>query len=283
MTTDANGGYVLDVESPTEMARLINLDQFITKGMGGALTGLEEFSLEQILDVACGPGGWVLNAAFASPDVEVTGIDLSKTMIDYARARAQSQELPNAFFEIMNITRPLEFDDETFDLVNARFLVGVLKREQWAPLITECTRILRPGGILRLTETLNYGATTSRAYEQFFALCAQALFQAGYGFSVDGRTFDMTPVLPRLLRNAGYSTVHIKAHALEISAGTEGWSDFYRNADITSQTILPFLIKTNVATEEEGKALHDQLLVDLLSEDFCGMWHYVSAWGIKES
>ncbi len=281
MTTDANNGYVLDVESATEMARLINLDRFITKGMGGALAGLPQLPFEQILDVACGPGGWVLDAAFSSPDTEVTGIDLSKTMINYAKARAQSLGLTNAFFEIMNIAQPLNFSNETFDLVNARFLVGVLKQEQWAPLIAECTRILRPGGILRLTETLNYGATTSRAYEQFFALCAQALFRAGYGFSVDGRTFDMTPVLPPLLRNAGYSTIQVKAHALEISAATEGWSDFYQNADITSQTILPFLVKTNVATEEESKALHDQLLVDLLSDDFCGMWHYVSTWGIK--
>jgi ubiquinone/menaquinone biosynthesis C-methylase UbiE len=281
MTTNSNNNYVLDVESATEMARLISLDRFITKGMGGALAGLPQQTLSQILDVACGPGGWVLDAALSSPDSEVTGIDLSKTMITYAKARAQSQALSNAFFGIANITQPLDFNDETFDMVNTRFLIGVLKREQWAPLISECTRILRPGGILRMTETLNYGTTNSRAYEQFFVLCSQALFKAGYGFSVMDRTFDMTPTLPCLLRNAGYSNVQIKAHALEISAGTEGWSDFYQNADISTQTILPFLIKTNVTSAEEGKALHDQLLIDMLGDDFCGMWHYVSAWGTK--
>jgi ubiquinone/menaquinone biosynthesis C-methylase UbiE len=282
MTTNADhNGYVIDAESPAEMARLINLDRFITKGMGGALSGIPSQQFNTVLDIACGPGGWTLDTAFALPDTEVAGIDISKTMIDYARARAISQDIKNASFETMDISQPLEFNTGTFDLVNARFLIGVLKREQWPALLAECMRILRPGGILRLTETLNYGVTTSPSYELFFRLCARALYKAGYGFSINEDSFDMTPALPHLLRKLGYENVTIKAHALEIAAGLEGWADFYETANITSLMLTPLFIRTQVSDEEECRSLHDKILVELLEEDFYAMWHYITAYGTK--
>src|SRR2546423_1391051 len=155
--------YILDPECPTEMARLIHFDQAITGAMGGPLaeqTPAAIASMHNILDLACGPGGWVLDVAFDHPDIEVAGVDISHTMIDYAYARARTQQRPNATFGIMDINQPLDFSDHSFDLVNARFINGVLRRETWKPFIAECTRILRPDGVLRLTEMVNIGATT---------------------------------------------------------------------------------------------------------------------------
>src|SRR5579884_1065663 len=91
--------YFFDPESPEEMARLINLDRITTRAMGGPLSGLsneEVAGLHNVLDLGCGPGGWVLDVAFEHPDVEVAGVDISRTMVDYANARARSQELTNA-------------------------------------------------------------------------------------------------------------------------------------------------------------------------------------------
>src|SRR5713226_4502678 len=83
--TDENQGsnsYVFDPESPAEMARLINQGRQLTQAMGGLFVGMPDTSgLHNVLDVACGPGGWVLDVAFAHPEIEVAGIDISKTMI----------------------------------------------------------------------------------------------------------------------------------------------------------------------------------------------------------
>ena len=124
--------YVFDPESPAELARLINQDRITTQAMGGPLSDLapeEIVALHNVLDLACGPGGWVLDVAFAYPDIEVAGVDISKPMVDYASARARSQGLTNASFGVMDITKPLDFADSAFDLVNARFIGGVLLRE----------------------------------------------------------------------------------------------------------------------------------------------------------
>jgi SAM-dependent methyltransferase len=98
-TNDAADGntYIFDAESPTELARLINQDALTTRAMGGPLGGLlpqQIVGLHQVLDLACGPGGWVLDVAFAFPDIEVAGIDLSRSMVEYADGRAaQSSRL----------------------------------------------------------------------------------------------------------------------------------------------------------------------------------------------
>ncbi len=225
--------YVMDAESPSEMARLIHLDRFITQEMGGPLTGIADpKALHDVLDLGCGPGGWVLDTAFENPHMEVAGIDISRIMVDYANARARTQQLPNASFGVMDITQPLDFSDASFDMINARFLSGVLRREAWPSFIAECTRLLRPGGILRLTDMIEPGTSTSPAYEQLNAILYQALWKAGYGFSPNGLTSGIAHTLPWLMRKAGYTNMRHAAYGLEFSADTDAWADVYHNAEV---------------------------------------------------
>ena len=60
--------YVIDPESGTEMARLINQDHLVTKYIGDLFPqDVDPSTLHQVLDLACGPGSWILDAAFAYP------------------------------------------------------------------------------------------------------------------------------------------------------------------------------------------------------------------------
>jgi SAM-dependent methyltransferase len=276
--------YLFDSESPTELARLINQDALTTRAMGGPFAGLvdEEIAgLRRVLDLACGPGGWVLDVAFAFPDIEVAGIDISRAMVNYANARALSQGLSNASFGIMDITQPLDFTTGSFDLVNVRFVGGVLLRTAWAPFINECTRLLRHGGILRLTEVIDWGTSTSPAFEQMAALLNQAAWKLGYGFSPDGRTVGTTLMIPHLLRTAGYQHIQSRAYALEQSVDSPTWADSYRNYEVAYSLLQPFLIKAGVITQEEVKRVYEQMLIEMHYEDFCAMWHFMSTWGTK--
>ena len=282
-TADGNT-YIFDAESPTELARLINQDALTTRAMGGLFSGLlpqQIAGLHQVLDLACGPGGWVLDVAFAFPDIEVAGIDLSYSMVGYANARASSQGLTNASFGVMDITKPLDLADESFDLLNVRFVGGVLLRENWAPFIAECTRVLRHGGILRLTESVDWGAGTGPTFEQMAGLLNQAAWRLGYGFSPDGRTLGLTPMLPRLLRTAGYQHIQLQTHVMEQSAETEYWADCYRNYEVAYSLLQPFLVKAGVIAQEDLSRLYQQMLIEMHYDDFCALWHFTSVWGEK--
>ena len=274
--------YVFDPESATEMARLIDLDRVITKGMEGPLAEQDHPErFRAILDLACGPGGWVLDTAFKYPETEVAGVDISRTMIDYANARARTQCRNNASFGVMDIRQPLDFSDQSFDLINARCLVGVLHQEVWPRLLEECKRLLRPGGILRITETDSGGFTTSAACEKINTLFSQFLHRAGYGFSPDGRTNGITPALARLFRKAGFVGIKGKAHAILFSPYDETYADIRGMARAGVLQGRPFLTSSGLITEDEFDKLYQQMELEMLSDEFSGVWPFLTVWGTK--
>src|SRR5258708_30881057 len=136
-----------------EIALLIDQQRLLTQYMSGLFPqDIDTASLQHVLDLACGPGDWVQDVAFTHQDIDVIGIDSSRSLITHARTMVSVQALDNAFFEVMDIHKPLDFDDHSFDFIQARLLTSILSPAEWSGLLAECRRILRPGGILRLVE-----------------------------------------------------------------------------------------------------------------------------------
>lgn len=272
--------YFNDPESGAEMARLINQDRLITKGMGGLFSEQPDLTdIHRILDVGCGPGGWVLEVAFAYPDIEVVGFDVSEAMIDYARTQAQVQGLDNAQFHVMDARQPLSFPDNSFDLVNARF-IAFLGPAVWPKLLQECQRITRPGGGIRLTEN-EWCFTNSSAHEKLYGKMCQALKMAGSSYSPDGRIYGITPMLGGVLRDIGCIDIRQVAHVIDFSVGTEDYEGFFRDWVTTFHLIKPFLIKWGVTTQEEVDQLVNQVEVEMRQEDYRGIMFVLTAWGHK--
>jgi len=276
------GTYLFDPESTAEMERLIGQGRMMTNAMGGPLTGLPDLSPgARIVDLACGAGGWVLDAASTSPESEIVGVDISRIMLDYADALARSRGLTNISFTPMDITQPLGFSDHSFDLVNARSLFGVLRRDAWRPFIAECSRILRPGGTLRLTEAVDIGVTNSVATERLLAAFPQTLWKLGYCFSVDGRSYAMHPVLPAFLREAGYQNIYTLDYAVDFSAGTPVWLECYQNYKVALLQSKPIFLKAGVMTEEEFEQSYQEMLIDMKQPGFCAIFTFVSVIGSR--
>jgi ubiquinone/menaquinone biosynthesis C-methylase UbiE len=274
--------YVFDPEDATEMARLIHQDRVITQGMGGPLAGLPELpDTAQVLDLCCGPGGWVLDVAFEHQEMEVAGIDISEMMSAYANARARTQQLPNASFGVMNILEPLDFSDATFDFVNARFLTSVIHREKWLDILREVYRITKPGGLIRFTEGDLVGLTGSRAFAELSQKCYQVVKAMGHGFSPDGRSFGTTHMLGGFLKTIGCEQIQSRMHVLDFSADSPAWADIFHNYDIAFRAIQPAIIKMGMGTQEELDQLHQQYLIDMHLNTFRGIMPYMSVWGTK--
>ncbi|HET9921198.1 MAG TPA: class I SAM-dependent methyltransferase [Ktedonobacteraceae bacterium] len=275
--------YFIDAENAAEMARLTTQDRLTTKGMGGLFPAQSDLSgVRDVLDIACGPGGWVLDVAQAYPDKQVMGVDISRLMVEYAKAQAREKSLSNAHFQVMDALKPLGFPDNSFDMVNARFISGFLPRAIWPGFIKETMRITRSGGIICLTES-EWNLTNSQASEKIMGLLARALQTAGLSFSPDGRHVGITPMLGRLLRDGGCTNVQSKAHMVDFSWGMEGHTSNYQNSMVFFKLIQPFLINAHVTTKEEVEQLYQQALMEMQSEDFTGIFFFLSAWGNKPS
>lgn len=274
-----NNDYFIDAESATEMARLIEQERFITSAMGGLFAERSDIaSMHSILDLGCGPGEWAREVAFEYPEINVTGIDISKTMVQYASAHAKVKNLDNVSYEVMDISEPLAFPDNSFDLVNGR-LIAFLSPEKWASLLSECMRIVRPGGVIRLTE--NEVVTTNPATDTAFSLFYQAMTRARQSFSPTGRVLGITSRLGHLLKNAGCTDIGYRAHALDFSAGTEIHDNFTEVALVFLTLMQPFLVSVGVTTQEEHQDLLQKMQMEMYSDDFSAVMFLLTAWGTK--
>jgi ubiquinone/menaquinone biosynthesis C-methylase UbiE len=275
--------YFNDPESGAEMARLLDQDRLITKGMGGLFPERSnDFSgIHLVLDAACGPGGWAMEIAFKHPDIEVVGFDISQAMIDYANTQAQVQHLENASFRVMNLLRPLDFSDNTFDLSNVRF-VNFLPASTWPLFTRELARITRPGGFIRLTESEWWYFSTSPALETMNSLVIKAIQIQG-GYSQTGRFTGILPILGNLLRDSGCVNIKRVSHVIDFSFGTEAYEGFRRDASVVFKLFQPFIIRMGVATQEDLDRLYDQMLLEMLQENFRGLMMPLTVLGEKAS
>ena len=103
--------------------------------------------LLKILDIGCGAG--FFSILLAAKGYDVTGIDLTESMIEEAVALA-AEEKSNARFQVMDAEK-LDFPDESFDVVVSRNVTWNLPHPGQA--YAEWLRVLKTGGLL-----LNYDA-----------------------------------------------------------------------------------------------------------------------------
>lgn len=279
---DRENTYYIDSESGAEMARLLDQDRLVTKGMGGLfsdLTTSEVSRIQRILDIACGPGGWAQEVAFAYPEKEVVGFDISPVMIEYARDQARLQGLQNATFQVMSAMEPLDFPNESFDLVNARFISFMLP-VAWPGLLHECLRILRPGGIIRLSEG-DIPFTNKPAYDTLWRWLSQALYKTGQSFSPSGQQLGIVPMLAYLLSQAGFQDIQQFPHILDGSLGTEFYEAGRKDILIASKLFEPFVIGMGVTTPEEFDKAYEQMQVEMLADDFRSLALMLTVIGTK--
>jgi SAM-dependent methyltransferase len=273
--------YIITHAQASEQVRLIQQEQLLTRALGGLLPELAERELEGVewaLDLACGPGEWAQELAFCHRDVEVWGIDISREMIASARMHARTQGLGNAHFEIGDLRQPLRFDDNSFDLVNGRFLACVLDRASWPPLLKECVRILKPGGILRLTE-MEGGPSSSTALQRLTGALVQALTREERTFSVDGHSLGMAHMLGKLLRQAGCEQVQQRAFVLDASHESAFHFSACQNAEIFFSLVRPYLLRTGVLDEAGFEMLYQGMLIDMRDSAFQWVSFGLTAWG----
>ncbi len=279
--TPGGNVYFNNPESGAEMARLLDQDRLITQGMGGLLAEHDDLTrFHRVLDVACGPGGWSQELAFTHPEMEVVGFDISLAMIDYARAFTQVRHLHNASYHVMDVRQPLAFPEHSFDLINSRF-INFLPASEWPGLMRELDRLLRPGGIIRLTESEWWYYSNSPALENLNALLIRALKVQGESFSQSGRFTGVLPMMGKFLQDLGYSNIQQRSHVIDYSFDTETYAGFRQDATANFQLFQPFIIRMGVAQQDELSALYAQMLTEMASEDFRGLMFPLTVWGEK--
>jgi ubiquinone/menaquinone biosynthesis C-methylase UbiE len=177
---------------------------------------------------------------------------------------------------VMDALRMLEFQTGSFDLVNHRFAVGWVRTWDWPKLLEEYQRVVRPGGVVRITEANWLVETNSPALSLLSELSLKAFYQAGHLFTPNSD--GVTSELPRLLSQHGLENVQTRALTMEYRAGTPEWQDHYRETELGCRTIQPFLRKW-VRLPDNYEEICQQALSEMQQPDCVVKWHLLTVWG----
>jgi len=266
-------------EKEEEIARIELEGQMSDATMLGSLAEQPDPTVfHHVLDVACGTGGWVIKAALAYPHMRLIGFDINRLLIESACAQANAHQLTGrASFRVMDALAPFEFPNESFDLVNMRVASSFLRTWEWPGLLLELLRILRPGGVVRVTEPEMVHDTNSQALLQCSEQTVRALYRAGNYYEDDYR--GMTTHLPRLLSNHGWKDIQTKTYTRLYRAGTPEGQSYYENL-VHLHAFLPFLEKWG-CYPDGFENVYYQALKEVQQSDFCAVQNLVTVWGVK--
>ena len=136
---------------------------------------------ERVLEVGVGTG---LSLPLYPRDVTITGIDVSREMLEKARRRVARQRLTNVEALLEMDAERMSFADASFDKVVAMYVVSVVERPE--RLLAELHRICRPHGEIFLVNHV-------RSDNRFIAAVEKGLarFSDKLGFRPDFELRDM--------------------------------------------------------------------------------------------
>ncbi|WP_327088680.1 class I SAM-dependent methyltransferase [Nonomuraea sp. NBC_01738] len=123
----------------------------------GELDGLE--GRERLLDLGCGRGAVLLQAAGRLPEGHATGLDLwrgkdqSGNAETMTRANAAAEGVADRVELVTGDMRALPFGDDSFDVIVSSLAIhNIPTTDGRAQAIREAHRVLRPGGRLLLAD-----------------------------------------------------------------------------------------------------------------------------------
>ena len=123
-----------------------------------------------ILEIGVGTG---LSFDDYDVDTEITGIDISEPMIARARARAKSGRYPFVRELAVMDAYALAYADASFDCVVGQFVITLVANPE--RVLSECARVVRPGGQIILVNHLYSERGLAAAVERLLAQKAQPL------------------------------------------------------------------------------------------------------------
>ncbi|CAH1761801.1 8644_t:CDS:2 [Entrophospora sp. SA101] len=200
----------------------------------------------RVLDCGTGSGKWIVELSEIYPKSTFVGIDISTS----STPNDDVIPLNAAFFEC-NIIDGLPFPNDTFDYVYQHNLILAYTDMQWHDVMTELTRVIKPGGHLELVDLCFSDSKLSPTGNRITTSIAN------YFKSVD-LSLDIVLKLPRYFeKSKEFDLINVLEKPIEI--GSWGGENGEKVAECLISTWIAFksILKTLLNVDDKG---FDQLI-----------------------
>jgi SAM-dependent methyltransferase len=199
-------------------------------------------------------------------------------MLNSANEQAQAAGVEDRVeFRLLDVLQSFDLGGEQFDLVNQRFAKGHLHTWDWPNIFSAFKQVLRPGGIIRLTEP-NGMESNSPTLNQLDAILNLAFYQSGRQFSP--ARFEFVQNIERLMQESGLQNIQTQEFRLNFRQGTPEGSQFSEDMRHFYRNIETFLRKFT-AVPDDYDAIYQQLLLEMQEPEFSITWPFLTVWGTR--
>jgi phosphatidylethanolamine/phosphatidyl-N-methylethanolamine N-methyltransferase len=176
-------------------------------GRKAVLEALECRPGQRVLEVGVGTG---LSLPLYPPFVRVTGVDLSREMLDKARTRVRRRALANVEGLHEMDAHAMDFPDASFDKIVAMYVVSIVQEP--ARLLSELHRVCKPDGEIFMVNHVRSTNPIVGAVER-----SLARFSNQIGFHPD---FDLHSLVNGSARVEHISNVNFLWKVMRVRNGT---------------------------------------------------------------
>ena len=106
---------------------------------------IERFQPANLIDIGCGPGGFLCAVQKRFPDIQLNALDLSEEMV-----RETQERLGPSAVAIVGDSEHMPLESERYEIVTCNMSIHHYPHAQDA--VNEMYRILKPGGTLLLND-----------------------------------------------------------------------------------------------------------------------------------
>ncbi len=261
------------IEISDEVKRMLRLDRLLCEELRGPLPReIEMRRVRKVLDVACGPGGWVHEMATRYPRIQISGIDNNPYYI--SQARLITGGMRNVNFQVQDMVQMGQvppFQPHSFDLIHLRFVAAEVHFQQFAGLIETLKRLSKPGGVIVWREA-ELPLTSSPALDTLEGALLSALQHAGRSFAPGYSLTAGIAVWMRFwLRRAGFCNVRDLSRQIDVGYGSRAHGTFCEQVLQFALQIRPLVLQMEVMTEHDYDVAIRRLGDEIVDKHFRGM------------
>ncbi|HET8910404.1 MAG TPA: methyltransferase domain-containing protein [Ktedonobacteraceae bacterium] len=233
-------------------------------------------NIRDVLEPVCGPGAWVIEAARAYPQWQVTGLDADPDMLRVAAENSYGFGLDNLLFQRCDIRKTaLPYASESFDFLQMQNVNAYIRAGAWPRVMRELLRVLRPGGWLHLVD-MELGPVSSPALTRLAVLAAQVVAKMNHENKVR-RTFSSALQYHRWLVEAGCQDVKQKVYPIKLGGFEDGDGIALILARLAEDSKAVALLRSmNLIDGCELDILLKDVRHEIQEIDFCGSLMLIS-------